>query len=504
MIRVGVGGIVHETNTYADDSSGRTPFSAFHTDRGQELLGASRTRSGLGGILASCESIGALAAPLIWSATQPSGTIEHSAYVELKRMFLDSLEEAMSLSPLDALSLDLHGAGVVQGIEDLEGDLGLSIRKVVGREVPIVVTLDLHAHISQVMVDVFDVMIGYRLYPHTDMWETGYEATQLIPSLLHKSLQPHTHVEYLPMLLPTSTTDAGHPAALMNEVTAKIEAWPGVVDCSVFHGFPYTDVSGNGVYVVTTTNGDPVTATSASQQAATWIWDHRDDFRIEQPTPEQAVQIASSHLLRPVVINETSDNCGAGAPGDGTHLLRAMLDAKLTEAVFGFICDPEVAQQAHNAGVGTTIHVRLGGKHGSLHGEPIEADAYIKSLTDGRFVLTAMSAGDTRSIGLAARLVIDGVDVIVGSARMQTFDPELFLLHGIDVLRYQTVALKSSQHFRAGFRDLAARIVTADSPGLSTLRVDAFERHQSTRPLWPIDPSTHWMPGMGAFSSSTN
>jgi microcystin degradation protein MlrC len=195
------------------------------------------------------------------------------------------------------------------------------------------------------------------------------------------------------------------------------------------------------------------------------------------------------------VINETSDNPGGGTPGDGTHLLRALLEARPIDggAVFGFVCDPEAAAAAHEAGVGTTFDVKLGGKHDALHGAPLDLTVYVKALTDGRFVLRALSAGTRVNLGPSARLVVGGrsgdVEVIVVSHRSQTFDEEIFRLHGIDVRERRIVALKSSNHFRAGFRDLASEIITADSPGLTTNRVEVFPHERATRPLWPQDPA---------------
>ncbi|HVM55710.1 MAG TPA: MlrC C-terminal domain-containing protein, partial [Acidimicrobiales bacterium] len=192
----------------------------------------------------------------------------------------------------------------------------------------------------------------------------------------------------------------------------------------------------------------------------------------------------------PVVINDTSDNPGGGTPGDATHVLRAFLDAGLEDACFAMICDPETVQQAITAGVGATIDVRLGGKHDDLHGEPIDAPAYVHSISDGKVTLTGpMLNGVTLRLGPMVRLTIRGVDVIVSSAASQTFDPEVFLLHGIDVRRYRYVGLKSSQHFRAGFGDLAAEIITADSPGLTSQRVEVFHHTRPPGPLWPVDPA---------------
>jgi microcystin degradation protein MlrC len=199
----------------------------------------------------------------------------------------------------------------------------------------------------------------------------------------------------------------------------------------------------------------------------------------------QAARKLVADGTRPVVINETCDNPGGGAPGDGTHLLRAMLDADLHDAAFGFVADPAVAAQAHAAGVGARIDVRLGGKHGSLHGSTLELACEVRTLTDGRIVLQHMLEGVLIDLGRSARLRCGGVDVIVTSNPFQTLDAEVFLLHGIDVTRCSVVGLKSSQHFRAGFTHLAGAILTADAPGLTTTLVETFAHTTATRPLWP-------------------
>lgn len=172
-----------------------------------------------------------------------------------------------------------------------------------------------------------------------------------------------------------------------------------------------------------------------------------------------------------------------------------MLEARAASACFGFIYDPQTAAQAHDAGVGATIHVRLGGRTDRMHGEPIEADAYVADLTDGRFIRQSpMGRGAQVDLGRMARLRIGTVDVLVSSVREQTLDAEVFLHHGIDVTRYKIVALKSSQHFRAGFEPLAAHILTADSPGLTTLDLSSFPYHRVDRPVWPLDADTRYQP----------
>ncbi|MFN2525627.1 MAG: MlrC C-terminal domain-containing protein, partial [Actinomycetota bacterium] len=180
-----------------------------------------------------------------------------------------------------------------------------------------------------------------------------------------------------------------------------------------------------------------------------------------------------------------------------THLLRAMIEAELKNSCFASIFDPEVAEQAHAAGTGATIDIELGGKHDDLHGKPITTSAYVKSLTDGRFTLTAFAPGMKMDLGKCARLSIDDIDVIVASAQSQIFDPEIFLLHGIDVTRRDVVALKSSAHFRAGFRELAKEIITTDPPGVTTSHVEVFDRRRADGKLWPRDEDAAYTPRSG-------
>ena len=491
-MRIAIGGITHETNTYANGCFGQTKVDDFAISRAEQIVDRYRgTRTFIGGMLEAAERLDATVVPTLAALAQPSGTIARDAYETMKAELLERLGDVL---PVDAVALELHGAGVVDGIDDLEGDLAGAVRDMVGPAVPIVAPLDLHGNITERMAETIDLMLGVHYYPHTDMYERGQEAVAALPDLLSGSLRPVTHVEHLPMLTPTSCTDFG-PAKATNELCWKLETEPGVVDATFFHGFPFTDTPEAGAHIVVTTNGDRDLARRTAKTIASFVWDNRESFRPETDTPELAVRRAMAAASGPVVINETSDNAGGGAPGDSTHLLRAMLEAKVTDAVFGFMYDPEVAAAAHRAGVGATIDVHLGGKHDDVHGAPLELRVYVRSLSDGRFTYTTpMFAGVRANLGPMARLETDGIDIIVGSARSQTFDTELFLLNGIDVTRHKIVALKSSQHFRAGFGHLAAEIITSDAPGLTTERVEGFERTRPSGPLWPKDPSATYTP----------
>jgi microcystin degradation protein MlrC len=487
--RVAIGGISHETNNYCRDL---TPRSDFHILQGEDIVRQSRgVRSYIGGMIDAAAELGATVVPTFMARATPSGTIAGEAY---RTMLSDLLTAIRAAGPLDAVALALHGAGVAEGVDDIEGHLCRAVREAVGPEVKIVVTLDLHGNITQEMADAADLSLGCHLYPHSDMYERGREAVEAIPHLLSGQWQPVTHVEYLPMLIAAAPTGL-YPARAVNDLCREVEGRPGMLDCTFFHGFPYTDIPWVRATVVASANGSREMAAAAAKEVAQWIWEHRDDFRRETLTPSEAIQKALAVEGGPVVINDTADNAGGGAPADGTHVLRAMIEAGLDNTCFGFIYDPEVADQAHAAGVGRIIDVGLGGKYDDFHGAPLELSLYVKCLSDGRFIQQSpMSKGARINFGRMARLQAGGIDIVVSSVRSQTLDPEVFLLHGIDISRYKVVGVKSSAHFRAGFEPYAKAIITADSPGLTTLNVAHFPRARTPRPIWPLDEAASYTP----------
>jgi microcystin degradation protein MlrC len=489
-MKIAIAGINHETNTYC---KAPTPVDAFYQLRGERILQMAGTETSTGGALDRCKELGIEVAPILFASTQPSGTIERAAYDQFKSEILAGLQRehhgsssGSSSGALDGIFLDLHGAGVVAGLSDLEGDLTQAIRHQVGEAIPITAAFDLHGNVTQAMADALDGTFACHLYPHTDMHLRAREAIDLIVDMIDNDYRPVTHVETIPMLVPTTTTMLGVGENMLGQML-EAESELNVVDVSWFHGFPYTDIPEVGSHIVVTTKGDREQAQKIAKRMATVLWDARETFRPISLTAQQALAVAQASSKKPVVINEVSDNCGGGAPGDGTHLLREMIEQNLERACFGFIVDPEVVEQAHEAGVGATISISLGAKEDDLHGTPLQLNAYVKALHDGRLIMLAMAKGSKLNLGKLVRLVVGGVDIVVASNRSQTFDQGPFLAVGIDVTQYDVVALKSSNHFRAGFHHIAGEIVTADTPGLTTHQISYFPRLNAGVPLWPLD-----------------
>jgi len=491
VYRIAIGEISHETNTFCPPTT-LEMFRQRVWCRGDEILTQFRgTRTYLGGMIEAGERLGIELVPTFAASTEPWGTITREAYDAMARELLGGLRAAM---PLDAICLGLHGAGVAEGIDDLESAVLEAVRDVVGARLPIAATLDLHGNITPRTAELATGLFGVHEYPHVDAYERGQEAMAFLLRVLRGEIQPEMTVEVVPLLIPASPSRL-EPASTINAFCHRWEREPGMIDCAFMHGFSQTDIPEMGATVIALAERDRSLAQRAARAVAQEIWVRRETFQKKFPAPAEAV-VEARRLAEsggPVVINEISDNPGGGAPGDGTHLLRAMLDAGLTDSAFGTLYDPGAAEAAHAAGVGATIRVRLGGHFDRLHGDPLDVNVYVKCLTDGKFRLsTPMGRGQAVDLGKMARLVCRGVDIVVASGRTQVLDPQPFALHGINVSGCRVVGLKSSAHFRAGFDGIATHIVSTDPPGLSTSNLSSFPYRRVRRPIYPLDQDTKY------------
>ncbi len=485
-MRIAIGGIVHETNTMFGPPTPVEEFQRQHWEAGEEIRQLhTGVRSPFGGMLDAAAELGVEIIPTFSANAHPSGTIERAAFEQMRDLLLDGIRAAM---PVDAVVLSLHGAGSAEGDDDIEGHILAAVRDLIGPDMPLVSTLDLHGHSTQRMVDNATSLLNVHEYPHVDGYERGHEALHLAAKAAAGEVKPVMHLTLLPMAIPPTNTFHG-VLREVNERCWEWEAGDGVIDVALVHGYPHSDVPIISASVMVTTDNNPELAKRAAEDIARYVWERRAEILVPLPTPEEAVARGMAAEQGPVVIAEISDNPGGGAPGDSVHLLKALIDADVQNSAFGFVVDPETVEQAHAAGVGATIHARIGGKvDAELMGPPIEVDAVVRGLTDGTYVVTSvMGRGATRTIGRTARLQVGGLAVIVATESHQTIDPGPFLMHGIDVSTLQIAALKSQNHFRAAFEPLASEIIRTDPPGWTTSTLSQLPFKRITRPIWPLD-----------------
>ena len=494
-MRIGFGGMSHETNTF---SSVPTTYEMFPILEGQRCIDVNTgVRTYTGGLIDEANLLGIELVSACSTVTTPSGLITRHALETIRDRIIFRLKELHAEKPLDAIALTLHGAGSADGYHDLEGEIIRAVREAFGPDMPIGVVLDLHGNITDTMVNYSDILIGVKGYPHVDEYDRARDMLRHLYNMVSTGEKPAMRLIRMPWAFtPSKGMTISGPAHEIQQFMLKLEKEEeNLLQASFFHGFPYADVAHAGVSISTLAK-DQETADRTALEIAKFAWERREQFLAKSISAAEAFDKALELGVRPIVINESSDNPGGGAPGDGTHLLREMLRRNLPDTAFGFITDPEVAKMAAEAGVGATISCLLGGKTDDKHGEPIELkDAYVKAISDGKHIkLSPMGKGSVMDMKLTALLKVGNVQIIVGSKANQTMDKGPFQMMGIDYEQMHILGLKSSQHFRGWWQDKAAAICPSDPPGIHCGDLEMFTHYNIDKTMYPFDMNREWDP----------
>ena len=487
-MRIATGGIIHESSTCIDSLTTRENFEQ---DRGiycgDEILQRFRGANvQTGGFIAAAEEQGFELVPLLRAAAFPGGRICRADYDAMKAEILERLQAA---GPIDGVLLDLHGAMVVEGIDDGDGDMIAAVREIVGPDVPIGVPQDLHGNHTQRRVEVADVIVGYDTFPHIDMAERGKETAEIIADTIRGKLRPTMAIHQLPMFWSTPCQVTDHPP--MNEVIERFHSYeqrPDVISMTVATGFPWADVPEAGSSVIAVTDNDQPLAQKLADELGHWIWEHRDRW-YQTPVKVSDALARGERIGRyPLILADHADNTGGGAAGDSTEVLRTFLEKQLEDALILYMVDQPVAQQAHHAGVGSHIMVSLGGKSSPRQGRPVEAEAEVIAISDGKFFYDGpMFAGLNGSMGTSAWLKIEGVSVIVVSAREQPLDMAFVRTLGINCEQMRYICVKSAAHFRAAFEPIAGSIHNVDAEAIHTHEFAKLPHANRTRKVYPVE-----------------
>lgn len=487
-MRIATGGIIHETSTCV---STETTLADFEHDRGiirgDEILTRFRgTNVPTGGFIAAADEYNFELVPLLRASAFPGGLIRRADYDAMKAELIERLDGG---GPVDGVLLDLHGAMVVDGIDDGDGDVIAAVREVVGPDVPIGVPQDLHGNHTQRRVQVADAIVGYDTFPHVDMAQRGKEAGEIVVRTLRGEIRPTMALHQLPMFWSTPCQVTACPP--MNEAIGRLhrlEQRQGVVSMTLATGFPWADVPDAGSSVIAITDDDPQLAQQLADELAGWIWENRDRWYAPPLAVRDGLARGEQTGLYPIVLADHTDNTGGGSPGDSTEVLRTFLELGLRDALLLYMVDPEVARQAHAAGPGQTIQIRLGGKSSPVQGPPVEGEAQVIALSDGSFAYDGpMFAGLTGNMGPSAWIKIGGVSVVVVCSREQPFDQAFARSLGIDCAKMRYICVKSAAHFRAAFQPIAGSIHNVDAAGIHTHDYSQLPRNQRTRPIFPVD-----------------
>lgn len=493
-----LGGFAHETNTFADGTTGREQFQERREYVGDEIPTKMRgTNTNEGGAIGAAEDAGVDLRYTVSASATPSGIVAEEAYDHYTKQILDGVEE--HAAALDGVCLCLHGAMVPEGRDDGEGPLVAAVRERVGPEVPIAVTLDLHGNITDQLVEEADVLVAYEEYPHTDMGETGRRAMDLLVRTMRGAVEPTMHIERPPVLPmgPKQNTREGPMADLM-ALARELERRDDVLKVNVLPGFHQADVPSMGFSIPVVADGDPEAAREVSRELAWTVWERRERFVGDYPEPAEAVAQARDLVEAgatengPVVLADVGDNPGGGGAADGTTVLRELLDQGVENAGFAIMRDPEVVDTCIDAGVGERVTVTMGGKTDDRHGDPIEnVDGYVVAITDGEFENTGpMGTGSENHLGRTVHLRCgegEGVSVLVTENRLQPLDAEIWRHAGIQPERLDVLTVKSMNHFRADYEPMASEVIPINSIGLCGMDPRKFSYDRIRRPKFPLD-----------------
>jgi len=467
-LRVYLAGLAHETNSFSPLPTSLRSFEADLCYRPGDAAAreAALVFPGYGDAAALAPARGheLIEGPCFW--TQPSGPVSQVLFARLLQEILEGLREA---APVDMVVLNLHGAMAAQGVDDCEAAILSAVRDVVGPQVPVGAILDLHGNVSAPMIESGAILVGVKEYPHTDYRERVEELFAILESMAAGRSAPAVALRTIPLLSLQGTTE--EPMRGLVAHLKTLEARIGVLSVTLMHGFPWADWDGAGASVIVISEGlAPDEVEALTDDVANRFVAIVEAAPAGRPGVDQALDqaLAKAGVGRMIVVADSADNPGGGAACDSTYLLRALIERDVRDAVLGMIWDPQAAAIAADAGVGSVIPLRVGGKIGPLSGDPVDVVAEVTCVRED---LSQRLFGEEPAspLGLAVALRAGGVELVVNSVRQQVFSPECFTGLGIDLAGKALAVVKSSQHFRARFDPLSDGVVYCDPPGsLST------------------------------------
>lgn len=502
-MRIALGGITHEANSFCPRAATLADFEGRQLARGSEILTNWRaTRTEQAGALSvlteipDCEVV-----PTLLARALSASPIVADDFYGLLDELIARIEAA---KPLDGVVLVLHGAMMVQGEPDGTGELLRRVRAAVGPDVPVVGTLDLHANVTRRMVAEASALIGYHTAPHIDMYEAGLVAAQVLVGAVRGELNPTAAVVRLPMIVPPEQST--HTEGPLSEVIARaleLEAAGEILHGGVYPVQPWMDHPDLASSIVIVTDDDQKKAERLAAELGAMFWARRAAFEPELVPPDEAVAraLARDHQVAgsaTVILCDSADATTSGSTGDSTAVLAAVLGADLGgELAFLNVVDPAVVAQAIAAGVGETVTVEVGGKLAPNYFQPVTLTARVKTISDGVFVFKGPGMRGVphfmgRAVVLAQGGPRDGLRLVVMERGVSQWDPELYRSLGLEPTDARIVQVKSPRAFRAGYEGLFDEVIVVEAPGAASPKLTALPWKAIGRPIYPLDPDVQW------------
>jgi microcystin degradation protein MlrC len=496
-MRIAIGQLWQETNTFNPLPTLREHFEPFGIDYGDELVEKMADVNELGGFIQELRAwpekpqIVGLARFLAW----PSGPVKAAVIDEFFAQMVDRLRRAM---PVDAVLLSLHGSMVAEHRPDVEGDLLEQVRRLVGANVPVVSTLDLHVNLTRKMVDNADALVLYHTAPHIDVFDTGRRGARVLRRILIDRVKPAVAFQKIPMVVPAeraNTQDSASVSFGFREFLQKCEADPRILSAGLATVQPWLDIPEMGSAVIVTTVGDAELARSRCAELASQVWQRRRDYLPELVDVADAVKQAHEQKDGLVVLGDAADSTNSGSTGEGTAILSELVRYDWPRPALTTFVDAELVAQAARQGVGAKWKTSLGGKIEQRFSKPLALNAEVEKLFDAKFILSG-HLGRNMPIDLGAATVLKhgNVHIIVTSRSGPLFAAQLFQTAGFDPFAASVLVAKSPCGFRAAYQERAKRIIMVRSPGCAPSDFWNYEYRRIPRPIWPWDDTMDWKP----------
>ena len=463
-MRLAVCGIRHESNSF---STMRTKLDNFRILRGKEI-----TQDDFWNSFEGVEW-----APTLVAGASPHGLVDMDTYLKLKAELIQRLSDSM---PVDGVYVSLHGAMHVADMGDGESDLIKGVREVVGPDIPITGSLDLHANVAPIVAEATNALTAYRTAPHVDGAETRERAVKHLIRCVKEEIRPVNSLIKLPLLLPgESAVTEAEPARSLYAKLPEIESQPGILDASILIGCAWTDSPYTSVSVIVVGEEGGEEAKEAAMSLAREIWTRRVEFgpEVETASVEESIEKAMASKARPAVISDSGDNVTAGGAGDIPLFLDKLLDSGATDAVVAGLTDPDAVRSCVQAGIDSQITLSVGGKLDKISGYPFQVTGTVEHI-------------DSPSLAV---LRVKGVKIILASDRRAFTSLHSLNQAKIDPFKQKIIAVKVGL-LHSDIRDISQKSIMALSPGFTSLMLDDLPYQRIKRPIFTLDSDMEWDP----------
>jgi microcystin degradation protein MlrC len=487
-VRLATLGLAHETNTFARLPAAYERFVEAGILRGDEIVrDYAESHATLAGYLDVGRQPDVEVVPLLFAITNPIGTITSDAFERIVGEMLDLLRQH---GPWDGVLLANHGAAVSDDYPDADGEITARVRALVGPDVPIGLSPDMHANISHQMVDNATVTVVYRTNPHLDPRLRARECAELIVRTIRGEVRPVQALEMPPVVINIVKQFTGEePMRALVQDVEQVLAREGMLSASVAEGYPYADVPEMGMSFLAVHDGDLAAARDAARWMARRAWDRRAEFVGDTPTPEEALRRAAAAPRGPVVLMDVGDNIGGGSPGDSTVLLETAQRLGIRRFL-QTLCDPQAVAACVAAGVGATVKLRVGAKTDDQHGRPVEVSGRVRTISDGLFEEPTPTHGGFRFFDGGTTVVLETTDAhtlvlttrLIGNTSIQ----QMYSV-GVRPESFQVVVAKGVVSPRPAYAPIASEIVLVNTPGVTTSDLSQFTYTRRRRPLYPFE-----------------